>query len=100
MSRSISVFGLGYVGTVTAACLAHKGNQVLGVDLSRSKVEALDAGQSPIVEPRVGDLIAECNRACRLHATSDAEAAVPQTETSALCLRTPSPRTVQLRRGQ
>jgi GDP-mannose 6-dehydrogenase len=99
MSRSISVFGLGYVGTVTAACLAHKGNQVLGVDLSRSKVEALDAGQSPIVEPRVSDLIAECNRACRLHATSDAEAAVLQTEISFLCVGTPSLRNGKLDLG-
>src|SRR5438094_1870024 len=99
MSRSISVFGLGYVGTVTSACLAHKGNQVLGVDLSRSKVEALDAGQSPIVEPRVGDLIAECNRACRLHATSDAEAAVLQTEISFLCVGTPSLRNGKLDLG-
>src|SRR2546430_3274884 len=99
MSRSISVFGLGYVGTVTAACLAHKGNQVLGVDLSRSKVEALDAGQSPIVEPRVTELIAECNRACRLHATSDAEAAVLKTEISFLCVGTPSLRNGKLDLG-
>ena len=64
MSKSVSVFGLGYVGTVTAACLAHKGNQVLGVDLNHSKVEVIEAGGSPIIEPRVSDLIAECNRAC------------------------------------
>src|SRR6266496_3113614 len=99
MSRSISVFGLGYVGTVTAACFAHKGNQVLGVDLSRSKVEALDAGQSPIVEPRVTELIAECNRACRLHATSDAEVAVLKTEISFLCVGTPSLRNGKLDLG-
>ena len=99
MSRSISVFGLGYVGTVTAACFAHKGNQVLGVDLSRSKVETLDAGQSPIVEPRVTELIAECNRACRLHATSDAEVAVLKTEISFLCVGTPSLRNGKLDLG-
>src|SRR2546422_3517038 len=99
MSRSISVFGLGYVGTVTAACFAHKGNQVLGVELSRSKVEALDAGQSPIVEPRVTELIAECNRACRLHATSDAEVAVLKTEISFLCVGTPSLRNGKLDLG-
>src|SRR2546426_204879 len=99
MSRSISVFGLGYVGTVTAACLAHKGNQVLGVDLSRSKVETLDAGQSPIVEPRVTELIAECNRACRLHATSDAATAVLKTEISFLCVGTPSLRNGKLDLG-
>src|SRR2546422_6544557 len=99
MSRSISVFGLGYVGTVTAACLAHKGNQVLGVDLSRSKVEALDAGQSPIVEPRVSELFADCHKACRLHATTDAEAAVLKTEISFLCVGTPSLRNGKLDLG-
>jgi GDP-mannose 6-dehydrogenase len=59
MSPSISVFGLGYVGTVTAACLAHKGHNVIGVDLSPAKVEAMQAGRSPVVEPSVGDLISE-----------------------------------------
>src|SRR6266566_10050263 len=99
MSRSISVFGLGYVGTVTSACLAHKGNQVLGIDLSRSKIEALDAGLSPIVEPRVTELIAECHRACRLHATTDAEAAVLKTDVSFLCVGTPSLRNGKLDLG-
>jgi UDP-glucose 6-dehydrogenase len=56
MNRSISIFGLGYVGTVTAACLAHQGNQVTGVDLNPNKVEALNSGASPIVEPRVSDM--------------------------------------------
>jgi GDP-mannose 6-dehydrogenase len=99
MSKPLSVFGLGYVGTVTAACLAYKGNQVMGVDLNRSKVEAMEAGRSPIVEPRVSDLIAECNRACRLHATSDVEAAVQQTEISFLCVGTPSLRNGKLDLG-
>src|SRR6266571_3217851 len=99
MSRSISVFGLGYVGTVTAACLAHKGNCVIGVDLSPIKVEALEAGRSPIVEPRVPELIAECNRACRLHATSDAASAVLKTEISFLCVGTPSLRNGKLDLG-
>ncbi len=54
MTPSVSVFGLGYVGTVTAACLAHKGHNVIGVDLSAPKVEAMEAGRSPIVEPRRG----------------------------------------------
>ena len=82
MSRTVSIFGLGYVGTVTAACLAHKGNRVTGVDLSADKVEALGTGRSPIVEPRVSDLIAECQAACRLHATTDSEQAVLDTEIS------------------
>ena len=99
MSRSISVFGLGYVGTVTAACLAHKGNSVIGVDLSATKVEAMEAGRSPIVEPRVPELVAECHQACRLHATSDSEAAVLKTEISFLCVGTPSLRNGKLDLG-
>ena len=99
MSRSISVFGLGYVGTVTAACLAHQGNRVLGVDLSPTKVEAMDTGKSPIVEPRVSDLIAESHKACHLHATMDSAAAVMQTEISFLCVGTPSLRNGKLDLG-
>ena len=99
MSRSISVFGLGYVGTVTAACFAHKGNRVLGVDLSPNKVEAMHSGRSPIVEPRVSELVAESNKACRLHATSDAESAILNTEISFLCVGTPSLRNGKLDLG-
>src|SRR3984885_13151973 len=99
MSRSISVFGLGYVGTVTAACLAHKGNSVIGVDLSAGKVEAMEAGRSPIVEPRVTELVEECHKACRLHATSNSEEAVLKTEISFLCVGTPSLRNGKLDLG-
>ena len=99
MKGSVSVFGLGYVGAVTAACLAHKGNHVLGVDLSSSKVEAMEAGHSPIVEPRVSELFADCHKACRLHATTDAEAAVLKTEISFLCVGTPSLRNGKLDLG-
>jgi GDP-mannose 6-dehydrogenase len=99
MSRSISVFGLGYVGTVTAACLAHKGHRVLGVDLSRTKVEAMEAGRSPIVEPRVSELVAESHQACHLHATTDSASAVLQTEISFLCVGTPSLRNGKLDLG-
>jgi GDP-mannose 6-dehydrogenase len=99
MGPSISVFGLGYVGTVTAACLAHKGCNVIGVDLSRPKVEAMQAGRNPIVEPRVGDLISE-NRACgRLRATSSSEDAVLNSEISFLCVGTPSLRNGKLDLG-
>lgn len=99
MSRSISVFGLGYVGTVTAACLAHKGNSVIGVDLSAGKVEAMEAGRSPIVEPRVTELVEECHKASRLHATSNSEEAVLKTEISFLCVGTPSLRNGKLDLG-
>src|ERR1700751_1124606 len=95
MSRSISVFGLGYIGTVTAACLAHIGHNVIGVDLSPTKVEAMQAGRSPIVEPRVGTLISEAHSASRLHATSDSAQAVMNSEISFLCWGPPS-----LRKGK
>jgi GDP-mannose 6-dehydrogenase len=99
MSRSISVFGLGYVGTVTAACLAHMGHNVLGVDLSPTKVEAMEAGCSPIVEPRVGTLISEAHAAHRLHATANWESAVLNSEISFLCVGTPSLRNGKLDLG-
>jgi GDP-mannose 6-dehydrogenase len=99
MSRGISIFGLGYVGTVTAACLAHQGNRVTGVDLSAAKVEALSGGRSPIVEPGVADLIAESQKAGRLHATSTSEKAVLDTDISFLCVGTPSLRNGKLDLG-
>jgi GDP-mannose 6-dehydrogenase len=99
MDRSVSIFGLGYVGTVTAACLAHKGNQVTGVDLSPAKVQALESGRSPIVEPGVGELIAESRKSCRLHATSDSNAAVLSTDISFLCVGTPGLRNGKLDLG-
>ena len=95
----ISVFGLGYVGTVTAACFAHHGNEVIGVDLSPGKVEAMEAGRSPIVEPKLSDLIGECHRACRLHATSDSATAVLNSDISFLCVGTPSLRNGKLDLG-
>jgi len=99
MSRAVSIFGLGYVGTVTAACLAHRGNRVTGVDLSPQKVEALNEGRSPIVEPSVSQLVAECQKECRLHATTDSEKAVLETEISFLCVGTPSLRNGKLDLG-
>src|ERR1700751_5606690 len=99
MGRSISVFGLGYVGTVTAACLAHMGHNVIGVDLSPTKVEAMQAGRSPIVEPRVESLISEAHAAKRLDATSSSESAVLNSEISFLCVGTPSLRNGKLDLG-
>ncbi|HTW58278.1 MAG TPA: UDP-glucose/GDP-mannose dehydrogenase family protein [Terriglobales bacterium] len=99
MTQSISVFGLGYVGTVTAACLAHKGHRVIGVDLSRSKVEAMQAGRSPIVEPRVAELVSENRASGRLQATTDSEYAVLNSEISFLCVGTPSLRNGKLDLG-
>ena len=99
MNHSISVFGLGYVGTVTAACLAYRGNNVIGVDLNRTKVEVMNSGTSPIVEPRVSEIIAESHKAGRLQATDSAERAVLNSEISILCVGTPSLRNGKLDLG-
>src|SRR5712664_887543 len=96
MGRSISVFGLGYVGSVSAACLASKGNRVLGVDVNAAKVRAMDSGQSLIVEEGLGQALGEANKACHLHATTDAAAAVHQTDISFICVGTPSLRNGKL----
>ena len=99
MNHSISVFGLGYVGTVTAACLACRSNNVIGVDLNPTKVAAMNSGKSPIVEPRVSEMIAESHEADRLHATSSAETAVLNSQISFLCVGTPSLRNGRLDLG-
>ena len=62
----VSVFGLGYVGCVTSACLARAGHEVVGVDVNREKVDMISAARSPIVEPGLGDLLAEVVRSGRL----------------------------------
>ena len=97
--KRVSVFGLGYVGSVTAACLASKGNSVIGVDLSPSKVEQLAAGRSPIVEPRVNELIEQGHNAQLLRATTDSVTAVMETDISFLCVGTPSLRSGKLDLG-
>jgi GDP-mannose 6-dehydrogenase len=99
MSHKVSVFGLGYVGSVTAACLASKGCSVIGVDLSASKVEQLEAGRSPIVEPGMRDLVEKAHAGCTLHATTDSSAAVLQSDISFLCVGTPSLRSGKLDLG-
>jgi GDP-mannose 6-dehydrogenase len=96
VSLSVSIFGLGYVGSVSAACFASLGHKVIGVDVSRNKVEMLDSGRSPIVEARMNELVAEANQACRLHATTDPATAVLHSEISFICVGTPSLRNGKL----
>jgi GDP-mannose 6-dehydrogenase len=96
MACSISVFGLGYVGSVTAACLAHLGNRVVGVDLNPSKVEALESGRSPILEPGLEEIVRVCHQDCRLHATTEVSRAVIDTEMSFISVGTPSQRNGKL----
>jgi len=86
----VSVFGLGYVGAVTAACLAHKGHEVVGVDVNPLKVEMMESGQAPVLEPRLKELIEEGHRSARLRATTDTHSAVHQSDVSFVCVGTPS----------
>jgi GDP-mannose 6-dehydrogenase len=86
----ISVFGIGYVGTVVAGCLAEDGHEVTAVDIARNKVDAINAGETPIAEPGLGALVAEGARAHRLAATADADDAVAASELSFVCVGTPS----------
>ena len=86
----ISVFGLGYVGTVSAGCLARSGHEVVGVDPVQTKVDLINGSQSPIVEADIGEIIASTVGAGRLRATSDQAAAIRETELSFVCVGTPS----------
>ena len=86
----ISIFGLGYVGAVSAGCLAADGHQVLGVDPIADKVDLINRGHSPIVEAEIGEIIEETVRNGRLRATQDPSAAVHETDLSFVCVGTPS----------
>ena len=86
----ISVFGLGYVGAVSAGCLARDGHEVIGVDPNRTKVELINAGKTPIIEDEIGSIIADAVRNERLRATSDARQAVLASDLSVVCVGTPS----------
>src|SRR4029079_16310293 len=68
LHMNVSVFGLGYVGCVTAACLARDGHHVTGIDINAEKVDAINEGRSPIVEPRLGDIVARALQDGRLRA--------------------------------
>lgn len=87
---NISVFGLGYVGAVTAACLAQKGHRIIGVDLHAAKVAAFNQGISPIVEPGLDALLKSGSESRQITATLDAAEAVAQSEASIICVGTPS----------
>jgi GDP-mannose 6-dehydrogenase len=86
----ISIFGLGYVGTVSAGCLANEGHDIIGVDPVGAKVDLINNGQSPIIEADIHELIGSTVRAGHLVATSDAHAAICRTELSLVCVGTPS----------
>ena len=86
----VAVFGLGYVGCVTAACLSRAGHAVIGVDVNERKVELVGAGRSPVVEPGVEELISAGVARGTLRATTDGRRAVRESDVSVICVGTPS----------
>ncbi len=86
----VAVFGLGYVGAVTSACLAAKGHDVWGVDIDQAKVDMIRDGRSPVAEPGLSELINEVVESGYLHATTDAARALVRADVSLLCVGTPS----------
>ena len=86
----ISIFGLGYVGAVSAGCLAKSGHTVIGVDPTQVKVDLINDGKTPIIEKDIGETIAEAVRAGRLSATVRVDQAIERSEVSWICVGTPS----------
>jgi len=86
----ISIFGLGYVGSVSAACFADRGHSVIGVDPNITKVVLMNEGKAPIVEPELGELTATAVAKKTMRATTDAADAVMQSDISFVCVGTPS----------
>jgi GDP-mannose 6-dehydrogenase len=87
---TISVFGLGYVGSVSVACLADNGYDVIGVDVNPTKVAMIEAGRSPIIEEGLDDLLKKGVSAGRIRATTDTTSAVHASDISFICVGTPS----------
>jgi GDP-mannose 6-dehydrogenase len=88
----VSVFGLGYVGAVTATCLANDGHTVIGVDVNEEKAERINDGRSPIVEPGIDDLLRQAITSGRLSATTDHRAAIERSDLSLISVGTPPTR--------
>ena len=86
----ISIFGLGYVGCVGAACLAKLGHEVIGVDVNENKVNLMNQGKPTIIEEGIAELCAEAHAAGRMRATTDVREAVHQTDVSFIVVGTPS----------
>jgi GDP-mannose 6-dehydrogenase len=86
----ISIFGLGYVGTVAIGCFAKAGHEGIGVDINEDKIELINSGQSPIVEAQLNELISEGRKNGRITATNDSIQAVCSSDVSFICVGTPS----------
>jgi len=87
---NISIFGLGYVGAVSLACLARDGHRVVGVDVDAGKLELIAAGRTPVVEEGMVELMSEVVRSGRVSVTQNAVAAVLESDISLVCVGTPS----------
>jgi GDP-mannose 6-dehydrogenase len=94
--NSISIFGLGYVGTVTAACFASRGYRVIGVDPNPQKIQRIQAGASPIVENGLEEMITSAKRANLISATHDPFTAITESDVSIISVGTPSQRNGRL----
>jgi len=86
----ISIFGLGYVGAVSLACLARDGHFVTGVDIDKAKLDLIRAGKTPVVEEGMVDLMARVAASGRVSVTDDVAMAVSASELSLICVGTPS----------
>ncbi len=86
----ISIFGLGYVGTVSAGCIAAEGHTVIGVDPNKTKVDLINQGITPIIEKDIGEMIATTVKSGLLRATSDVHVAILNSDISLICVGTPS----------
>jgi threonine dehydrogenase-like Zn-dependent dehydrogenase len=96
MQKTISVFGLGYVGCVSAACFANAGYNVIGVDVNADKVDMINAGTSPIVEPGLAPLISDMVLSGRLRATTSCAEAIAGSDLAFICVGTPGNRNGQV----
>ncbi len=86
----VSIFGLGYVGAVSAGCLAEAGHSIIGIDRDKFKVDYINQGKAPIIEDGLEDLIEKNVKTGRLKATIDSKRAILETEISFVCVGTPS----------
>jgi GDP-mannose 6-dehydrogenase len=89
---NIAIFGLGYVGSVSAACLAAAGHRVIGVDVDPHKLSLLEKGRAPVSEPALDELLEQVVGDGRVRVSSDTAAAVRESELSLICVGTPSRR--------
>lgn len=86
----VAIFGLGYVGSTAAGCIASQGHTVVGIDVSEAKVATINAGQTPVQEPGLDTLIAEAHAAGRLRATREIGRELDDCHIAIVCVGTPS----------